>query len=123
VTASTGIEPKQLELFPYQAFDDYQNWAMSKAVYPTEDVASSFYPILGLVSEVGELAALMKREIRDDKKYSKESVKKELGDILWYLAAVCYEEGALLSEVVAESIEKLEGRKKRGTLKGSGDDR
>lgn len=116
-------EPKQLELFPYQAFDDYQNWAMSKAVYATEGVASSFYPILGLVSEVGELAALMKRELRDDKQYSKESVKKELGDILWYLAAVCREEGLTMSEVVAASIEKLEGREERGTLKGSGDDR
>ena len=117
----TTNEPKQLELFPYQAFDDYQNWAMSKAVYTGQE-SKYFYPVLGLVSEVGELAALMKREIRDFE-YSKESFKKEAGDILWYLTAVCQEEGLSLSEVVAANIEKLEGREERGTLKGSGDDR
>jgi len=114
-------EPKQLQLFPYQAFDDYQNWAMSKAIYKNK-TAAYFYPILGLVSEVGEFAALLKREIRDGE-YSKENLKKEAGDILWYLAAVCREEGLTMSEVVAASIEKLEGREKRGTLNGSGDDR
>lgn len=116
-------EPKQLEMFPYQAFDDYQNWAMFKAVYSDNTDCAYFYPILGLVSEVGEFAALLKREIRDDRTPTKEEKTKEAGDILWYLAAVCREEGISLGEVVASNKEKLEGRKERNTLKGSGDDR
>ena len=128
MTTSTGNKPKQLEVFPYQAFDDYQNWAMSKAVYDKGGYEDSLYPFFGIHSEVGELAAISKRSIRGD--YNGKTVaemkdmwKKELGDVLWYLAACAHECKLSLSEVVAESIKKLEGREQRGTLKGSGDDR
>lgn len=115
-------EPKQLELFPYQDFDDYQNWTDSVAMYGGR-YDSYYYPILGLVSEVGEVAAILKRTIRDDESYSRQQLVKELGDCLWYLARVAKEEDVSLSEIVAANKEKLDSRKKRNTLKGSGDDR
>ena len=125
----TTNEHKQLDLFPYldfdeyQAFDEYQNWTDTTEVY-SGNQGSYFYPILGLVSEVGELAALLKREIRgDNEKHFREKMVKELGDCLWYLARVAKEEEISLSEVVAGNIKKLDSRKERNILKGSGDDR
>ena len=116
---------EQLELFPYQAFDDYQEWAKSKAVYIGESGIDFMYPILGLTSEVGEFNALFKRKIRgEDISFDYlGQAKKELGDILWYLAMCAYECDLSLSEIVEANKEKLESREKRNTLKGSGDDR
>jgi NTP pyrophosphatase (non-canonical NTP hydrolase) len=112
----------------YQAFDDYQEWAKGKAVYFGTSDVESFYPVLGLTSEVGELNAILKRVLRGDyddksKEEIKQLAKKELGDILWYLAMVAYECDLSLSEIVEANKEKLESREKRNTLKGSGDDR
>lgn len=115
----------------YQAFDDYQEWAKSKAVYIGESDIDFMYPILGLASEVGEFQAVFKRMLRGDfetmdhlyETSIRDQVKKELGDILWYLAMCAYECELSLSEIVEANKEKLESREKRNTLKGSGDDR
>ena len=112
----------------YQAFDDYQEWAKSKAVYIGTSDVETFYPVLGLTSEVGELNAIFKRVIRGDyedktRDEVRQLAKKELGDILWYLAMCAYECDLSLSEIVEANKEKLESREKRNTLKGSGDDR
>lgn len=117
---------EQLELFPYQAFDDYQEWATGKAVYNYDNEINCFYPVFGLTSEVGEFNALIKRKIRGDDipdEQLNSMAKKELGDILWYLAMCAYECDLSLSEIVEANKEKLESREKRNTLKGSGDDR
>ena len=112
----------------YQAFDDYQEWAKSKAVYKRDTELDAFYPVFGLASEAGELSGIFKRILRGDydEKYTEDiqnRIKKELGDILWYLAMCAYECDLSLSEIVEANKEKLESREKRNTLKGSGDDR
>lgn len=48
-------------------------------------------------------------------------IKKELSDVLWYIAALASELD--LDEVAEANIKKLYSRKERGTLHGSGDDR
>lgn len=48
---------------------------------------------------------------------------KELGDALWYIDRLAVELESSLGEVMLINIGKREGRKARGTLKGSGDDR
>ncbi|MEL7340628.1 MAG: MazG nucleotide pyrophosphohydrolase domain-containing protein [Bacteroidota bacterium] len=50
-------------------------------------------------------------------------MKKEMGDVLWYLAVGADEFGLSLSEIAAANIEKLASRKARGVIQGSGDDR
>ena len=47
----------------------------------------------------------------------------ELGDVLWYVANLAYELNATLEEVAVGNIQKLESRKVRGVLSGSGDNR
>lgn len=64
------------------------------ALYPNSG-NNMLYPELGLLSEVGELAGEAKRVIRDDNGVltteRREKMIDELGDIMWYLAAVSHE--------------------------------
>jgi len=107
-------------------FNDYQKKARRTAIYP--DKGKNFvYPTLGLMGEAGEVAEKMKKVIRDDGgKINKEKrleMKKELGDVLWYIASVCSELKLSMEDVAQFNLEKLMSRKKRGKLHGSGDNR
>lgn len=83
--------------------------------------------VLGLVGEAGEAADKVKKIIRDKGGYAseedREAIVKELGDVLWYVANVARYLDVSLSEVAEKNIDKLESRKRRNKLHGSGDDR
>jgi NTP pyrophosphatase (non-canonical NTP hydrolase) len=109
------------EMAQYTMFDSYQDFTDSTAIYPKETELE--YLLLGLTSEVGELAGKVKKEIRDGKIVETEDFLKELGDILWYVARLAAHKDVYLSDVAQMNIEKLNSRKDRGTIGGSGDDR
>jgi NTP pyrophosphatase (non-canonical NTP hydrolase) len=50
-------------------------------------------------------------------------VSKELGDILWQVAAVADDFGLSLGNIGQENIDKLADREARGVINGSGDTR
>jgi NTP pyrophosphatase (non-canonical NTP hydrolase) len=107
-------------------FDDYQAQAAKTAIYP--GIGENFvYPTLGLVGEAGEVAEKVKKIIRDhDGKLSPEiieEIKKELGDVLWYLSQLCSELKLPLSQVAQKNLAKLASRQARELLHGSGDNR
>lgn len=107
-------------------FDEYQEKSRKTAIYP--DQGSNFiYPTLGLVGEAGEVADKMKKVIRDDDGVvSDEKVsemKKELGDVLWYIAQLATELGLSMNDIAEGNIEKLYSRLERGKISGSGDNR
>ena len=104
-------------------FKEYQERANATAIYDTK--FSILYPTLGLTGEAGEVADKVKKIIRDGKSIVNERVEiaKELGDVLWYLAAVARDIGVTLEDVAQMNVEKLESRKERGTLQGNGDNR
>ena len=54
---------------------------------------------------------------------SKKGIKKELGDVLWYLSNLCNEFDFSLEDVALLNLEKLRLRSSRGKISGSGDDR
>ena len=107
-------------------FDNYQIEARKTAIYPNKD-KNFIYPTLGLVGESGEVAEKIKKILRDKNGNfdyeSKTAIKKELGDVLWYLANLCNELDFTLNEVAEENLEKLNNRLSRGKISGSGDDR
>jgi len=85
------------------------------------------YTILGLIGEIGEVAEKLKKHIRNghDMRELKgeESLKKEFGDVTWYLAASARMFGFKLSDVISTNVTKIKSRKARGVLHGKGDNR
>lgn len=108
------------EINSHTLFDDYQEWSRTTAIYPEDDARN--YLTLGLVSEAGEVAGKVKKYIRDDS-WDQDAFISELGDVLWYLARLADEVGVDLSYVAQANRDKLESRKERNTLSGSGDNR
>ena len=104
----------------------YQKKARKTALYPNIG-SNNIYPTLGLVGEAGEVAEKVKKVIRDkDGIFDDESlngIKKELGDVLWYLSNLCTEFNFSLEDVAQENLEKLRIRKINGKISGSGDNR
>lgn len=85
------------------------------------------YLMPALMGEVGELASIYAKAIRDDlggyDDTQIEYIKKELGDILFMVAALADLYGMNLKSIAEQNVSKLLRRKARGTLSGSGDDR
>jgi len=69
---------------------------------------------LGLAGEAGEVADLIKKAIFHRHDIDKAEVAKELGDVLWYVAALCTNLGLDLSDVMQANIEKLKLRYPNG---------
>lgn len=102
-------------------FNTYQDKAM---VFRMAS-ATPTYALLNLSGEVGELLSLEAKCLRDGYEWKEflKNAKKELGDILWHVAAIAKDYGFDLQEVAQGNLAKLESRATRGVLQGSGDDR
>ena len=105
--------------------NEYQVEAASTAKYP--EGMKILYPVLGLCGETGEVAEKVKKVFRDKNgEFSletKEEIKKELGDVLWYLSATARDLGCTLEEVAEMNLAKLRSRQERGVIHGNGDNR
>ena len=79
------------------------------------------------LGEVGEVQGKIKKVIRDSggviNDERRQQLAGELGDVMWYLSQMASELGLSLSEIAQANLDKLAGRKERGTLQGSGDNR
>ncbi|MBM3205096.1 hypothetical protein FJZ48_03930 [Candidatus Uhrbacteria bacterium] len=107
-------------------FHEYQERAATTAIYP--NIGNNFvYPVLGLVGEAGEVAEKVKKIIRDEQGVISEekraAIKKELGDVLWYIAQTSKEFGLSLEDIAEFNLAKLASRKEQNILKGDGDNR
>lgn len=104
----------------------YEKRALRVAFYPNQG-NNLTYTVLGLCGEAGEAAEKVKKRERDSKgKFTKKArtdFLKELGDVLWYIAASAKEVGSSMEEVASMGLKKLESRARRGKLGGSGDNR
>ncbi len=120
-------------------FDEYQKQSSSTAIYLTKvlekhpNLPDEIKKYMGLaytangLGEVGEVQGKIKKILRDNggtiTNEHKTEIKKEIGDCLWYLAAMCNELEISLQDAAEENLEKLLSRKERGVLTGSGDNR
>lgn len=84
---------------------------------------------LGLAGETGEVMEKIKKMIRDKNGVFSPTpediaeLKKELGDVLWYLSALAFYNGIDLDDVARANLDKLRSRKERNKIHGSGDNR
>ena len=68
---------------------------------------------LGLTAESGEFTEVVKKIILQGKPYNEDNVfhmKRELGDICWYLAQACMALDTTFDEVIEMNVDKLKAR-------------
>ena len=103
----------------------YQDRAVATAIYP--ETHKITYPALGMAGEAGEVANKVKKIIRDGKKSLpddwQQQLASEIGDVLWYCAALARDLDMSLATIMAANLDKLKTRQEQGTLGGSGDKR
>lgn len=120
-------------------FKEYQEKSASTAIYLNKikeqypDLDVNIMTILGIsyaslgLGESGEVQGKVKKIIRDSggiiTEDAKKEIGKELGDILWYVAALCRELNLSMDDIAQQNIDKLLSRKERGVLTGNGDNR
>ncbi len=88
--------------------DVYQRLAAPSDQFEDGDSAGLTAALLGLAGESGSLLTLFKKVMRDGDAYQlrQRRIQEELGDILWYLAAVARRSGLRLEEVAQANLEK-----------------
>ncbi len=105
--------------------NQYQQKAMVNKVYGYG--STIIYPALGLGNEAGEVQGKIKKVLRDnDGNFDDENRAKiadECGDVLWYLAALADDLGYTLQQIAEMNIAKLDSRRERNMIHGSGDNR
>ena len=101
-------------------FKSYQDMASETAVYKAEHAV--IYPALGLAAEAGEVANKVKKILRDGN-FNREAIADEVGDCLWYIAALCRDLNVDMKDLAKNNLRKLHDRKLRGVIQGSGDKR
>lgn len=107
-------------------FDEYMEKTVPTVKYPNIG-KNIYYPTMGLAGEAGEVANKVKKIMRDDANMitleAKQKIADELGDCLWYIAAICRELNISMSYAAERNLVKLRSRLERGTILGGGDDR
>ena len=68
---------------------------------------------LGLAAESGEFTEVVKKILLQGKPYNEENVfhmKRELGDICWYIAQACMALDTSFDEIIEMNVDKLKAR-------------
>lgn len=106
-------------------FNEYQFQTRLTASYPQARALE--YLILGLTSEAGEVAGKYKKIIRDNDGIITEelmlALADEVGDVLWYCSELATALNTNLGAIASRNTDKLQSRKSRGVIGGSGDNR
>ena len=77
------------------------------------DIPRLLTAALGLTAESGEFTEVIKKIILQGKPYNDENkfhMKRELGDICWYLAQACMALDTTFDEIIEMNVEKLKAR-------------
>lgn len=78
------------------------------------DVGGILNGCLGLAGESGETLDMIKKWIFHEKDLDKEHLKKEIGDVMWYVAMICESVGFDLDDVLQTNVDKLKSRYPEG---------
>ena len=105
-------------------FSDYQKQAITTNAMTDSPYATTYYT-LGLIGEAGEIAEKIKKVLRnhdgDFNQLDKADITREMGDVLWYLAALADDFGITLEDIAVVNLAKLADRQTRGVIKSTGD--
>lgn len=78
------------------------------------DIGGILFACLGLSGEVGEVNDIIKKDLFHEKPWDDMHLKKEIGDVLWYIAMLCYSLGYDMDEIMQMNIDKFNQRYPNG---------
>lgn len=111
-------------------FDEYQKQALTTAYTDPkyeDTLMDKTIWAMGVAGEAGELLEKWKKIVAyqsgEMSDADLESIKKELGDVVWYIAVMAHSLDMSLEDVMQMNVKKLQDRKKRNVIKGKGDER
>ena len=104
VDAVTSKESKNYSFFACRLFE------LEEEGFPTERLLTA---AVGMSAESGEFTEIIKKIIFQGKPVNEDNLfhqKRELGDIMWYVAQACIGLGVSLDEVIEMNVDKLKSR-------------
>ena len=104
VNAVTSLQSKEHEAFVYRVQE------LEGQGFPSERLLTAS---VGMCAEAGEFTEVVKKIVFQGKEPTEENLfhlKRELGDVMWYVAQACMGLGVSLDEIVEMNIDKLKAR-------------
>lgn len=100
---SKSIERLADKIMRYHQFNaDLPGWDRTEI----KDIGGIINACLGLSGEVGETVDMIKKWIFHESKLDETHLKKEIGDVMWYIACLCYSFGYDLDVIMQMNIDK-----------------
>ena len=94
--------------------DEYQKLALTTLNPELSRKDVLINGVMGLCGESGEAIDLVKKHLHQGHPVDREGLKKELGDIAWYLAETAWALDLRLEEVLQGNLDKLKARYPEG---------
>ena len=89
--------------------NEYQELASRTIKKGIGHIEAEYHALHGMVGEVGELHSIYQKAYQGHE-VSEEHKKKEIGDLLWFIAEYCTANGWELEEIMQMNIDKLKAR-------------
>ena len=80
----------------------------------SQELQTLVHASLGMSGEVGEVVELVKKQLVQDQRLDILKLKKELGDVLWYMAIMIDQIDSSFEEIMALNVAKLKERYANG---------
>ena len=110
VNGVTSKESKDHEAFVYRVQE------LEGQGFPSERLLTAS---VGMCAEAGEFTEVVKKIVFQGKPVNEENLfhlKRELGDIMWYIAQACMGLNVSLDEIIEMNVEKLSARYPEGAF-------
>lgn len=90
--------------------NDYAKWTINTCAKLETTNDDINHMLFGMMTEVGELVDVFKKNMAYKKEIDWFNVGEELGDLMFYIACFCRITGLDLEDVIDRNVEKLEAR-------------
>lgn len=94
-------------------FEEYQKQAARTINTELNQACQELHALHGMVGEIGEIHSLYQK-MHQGHTFTEEHIKKELGDLLWFIAEYCTACGWSMSDIAQMNIDKLKARYPEG---------
>ena len=93
--------------------NEYQKLAARTMNGKLQPIEQEMHALHGMISEIGEIHGIYQKEYQGHK-IDEKHLKKELGDLMWFIAEYCTANGWELEEIMQGNIDKLLARSPNG---------